>query len=398
MKEDNNFNKEIGDTLTEDYFNLKAIANNLDKNFFKKEYLDYALQINNNLKYFNLKPKFIGVDLQNISIPKNQPTKEIDTGKKSSKILYASANNTDKSEYFDLDKIQRLNSITEFKLITPLEIFYKHEYDKYHRSSNELDKCSICLCEFYDELIDNTEKNIQNNPNASLNDNLNNKCLKYDSCEEILSFQINNNFYDVVLLNECNDHFFHIECLLNMIGEEKQHAKCPNCNRIYGIMIGDQPQGTMKVTIEKKHKCDGYKQNNTYIIEYSFPNGKNYEGTSRTAYLPDNREGKEILALLRVAFERRLLFTIGTSVTTGKTNQTIWNGIHQKTNLTGGAQYFGYPDPTYFNRVTHELASKGVIKQHLEKTELLADIADKFIKEKVFSNLEGKRSTSRRRK
>jgi deltex-like protein len=85
-----------------------------------------------------------------------------------------------------------------------------------------------------------------------------------------------------------------------------------------------------------------------------------YSGTGRHAYLPDTPEGREVLALLRKAFARKLLFTIGTSVTTGQTNTTVWNGVHHKTSTSGGPAYFGYPDPTYFDRVKLELAMKGV--------------------------------------
>jgi len=42
---------------------------------------------------------------------------------------------------------------------------------------------------------------------------------------------------------------------------------------------------------------------------------------------------------------------VGRSVTTGLDNQVVWNGIHHKTSMSGGAANFGYPDPTYFNRV-----------------------------------------------
>lgn len=66
-----------------------------------------------------------------------------------------------------------------------------------------------------------------------------------------------------------------------------------------------------------------------------FSSGKNYSGTSRRAFLPDNAEGKEVLSLLKIAFERKLTFTIGRSVTTELDNQTVWNGIHHKTNLSG---------------------------------------------------------------
>lgn len=82
------------------------------------------------------------------------------------------------------------------------------------------------------------------------------------------------------------------------------------------------------------------------IIDYCFqsgtqgrehPNpGQRFNGTSRTAYLPDNREGREVLQLLRRAFDARLVFTVGTSNTTGLSNQVTWNDIHHKTSLGGG--------------------------------------------------------------
>ena len=84
----------------------------------------------------------------------------------------------------------------------------------------------------------------------------------------------------------------------------------------------------------------------TITIQYHFPSGfqgpehphpgQYYEGTSRTAYLPDTREGREVLQLLRRAFDARLVFTVGTSSTTGRSNQVIWNDIHHKTSPSGG--------------------------------------------------------------
>ena len=76
-----------------------------------------------------------------------------------------------------------------------------------------------------------------------------------------------------------------------------------------------------------------------------------------------------MLALLKEGFKRKVLFTIGTSVTTGMSNCVIWNGVHHKTSTTGGKErerlmiggaYYGYPDDTYFNRVKEELAAKGI--------------------------------------
>ena len=115
--------------------------------------------------------------------------------------------------------------------------------------------------------------------------------------------------------------------------------------------------------------------------------GAPYSGTSRVCYLPDNEEGNKILALLDIAFKRRLTFTIGQSVTSGADNTVVWNGcvtlfeflqqcseffkkftkinltelsIHHKTATSGGTSGYGYPDDTYFTRVRGELKDVGV--------------------------------------
>lgn len=382
--------------------NLPDFIRDLDINLYTKEYLEYALEISNNFTSPNKKPKFIGINYlgkdiddnenkndnskANASVnknkrQKNEHSKDNNITTSNNQISINDSTNLKKTEiiatyfleFFDAEKIKKVNTISEFKIITPLEIFYKHEYEKYHKISSEMDKCSICLTEFYDELFVSAEKLLFDKDSNMAN---------ISAIKEILNYQKSKNFIqDVILLNECSDHFFHIDCMVNMISD-KEFIKCPNCSIIYGILTGNQPSGTMKVKIEKSYKCDGYKNNNTIVIQYDFPNGRSYEGTGRTGYLPDNKEGKEILALFKVAFERRILFTIGTSVTTGKNNQTVWNGIHHKTNTTGGAQYFGYPDQSYFNRVRQELAAKGIVQEHIEKHdgESLIDIANKFIK------------------
>ena len=96
----------------------------------------------------------------------------------------------------------------------------------------------------------------------------------------------------------------------------------------------------MRTTVNNSIQCSGYNCG-TIIIEYQFPsgrlpNGKHYHGTSRVAYLPNNKEGNEVLKLLKLCFDRRLTFTVGTSVTTGMTDCVVWNGVHHKTSLTGG--------------------------------------------------------------
>ena len=64
--------------------------------------------------------------------------------------------------------------------------------------------------------------------------------------------------------------------------------------------------------------------------------GKSYSPLYISAFLPHNSEGKEICDLLQTAFEAGLLFTIGTSPSTGEENKIIWNDIELKTSQSGG--------------------------------------------------------------
>ena len=54
---------------------------------------------------------------------------------------------------------------------------------------------------------------------------------------------------------------------------QEKHIKCPVCYMIYGIMTGDQPEGTMHHKVNKKMKCDGYHDCGTIVIDYKFPDG-----------------------------------------------------------------------------------------------------------------------------
>lgn len=64
--------------------------------------------------------------------------------------------------------------------------------------------------------------------------------------------------------------------------------------------------------------------------------GQPYEGTTRRAYLPNNDEGLQVLALLKRAFDDQHLFTVGRSSTSGRDNVVTWNDIHHKTSIDGG--------------------------------------------------------------
>lgn len=169
-------------------------------------------------------------------------------------------------------------------------------------------------------------------------------------------------------------HYFHADCIARWI--EFGSQKCPVCGAICGTLIGNMPGGTFTVQREPDMSVAGNEDAGTIVISYSFPNGtqgdnhyhpgRPYYGTGRTAYLPDTPEGIEVLGLLRLAFIRRVMFTVGTSVTTGAEDCVVWAGIHAKTNTHGGATSFGYPDPTYFDRVKAEMADRGIHPSDLD--------------------------------
>ncbi|XP_070540330.1 E3 ubiquitin-protein ligase TRIM56-like [Ptychodera flava] len=152
--------------------------------------------------------------------------------------------------------------------------------------------------------------------------------------------------------------------------EKAQGPCCPVCKDVYGKITGNMPKGTMNVHVKSSPHIPGYTRWGCIEIIYQFPSGiqteehpnpgKRYTGTTRTAYLPNNDESQEVLRLLKIAFDRRLTFTIGTSMTTGATDTVIWNGISHKSSIYGGPHSYGYPDPDYLNRVKEELAAKGV--------------------------------------
>lgn len=145
---------------------------------------------------------------------------------------------------------------------------------------------------------------------------------------------------------------------------------CPICGELYGKLKGTQPEGgTMDVT-KTRVSLPGYENYGTITISYYIPSGIQkeehpspgikYQGASRTAYLPDTKEGRKVLELLRQAFDQRLIFTVGQSSTSGRSNVVTWNDIHHKTAVNGGPTNYGYPDPDYLKRVQDELKDKGI--------------------------------------
>ena len=172
-----------------------------------------------------------------------------------------------------------------------------------------------------------------------------------------------------VKLNCCT-HVFHKDCIRGCLGQAT-YIKCPLCSAIVGTYVGSQPPGKMLVSFQKARTIEGCRPGSGLIyVTYEIPGGrqgknhphpgKPFTGTFREAYFPNTPEGRRVVRMMKVAFKRKLVFTVGTSVTSGKENTVVWNGIHHKTHPGGGAERHGYPDPTYLKRVEEELASFGV--------------------------------------
>lgn len=171
-----------------------------------------------------------------------------------------------------------------------------------------------------------------------------------------------------VVLSGC-DHGFHDFCIRMHM---KNKPLCPLCFTSYALRTGNQPEGEMTMKFHLPGTCplSGHEDEGTIEIYYNIPRGtqgpehphpgKIYHGCRRQAYLPDSARGREVLRLLRISFERRLTFTVGRSMTTGRDDCVTWSSVHHKTSRSGGQGNYGWPDTTYFDRVSQELVALGV--------------------------------------
>ncbi|XP_041657615.1 probable E3 ubiquitin-protein ligase DTX2 isoform X1 [Cheilinus undulatus] len=174
-------------------------------------------------------------------------------------------------------------------------------------------------------------------------------------------------------------HTLHMLCMLAMYnnGTKDGSLQCPSCKTIYGEKTGTQPKGKMEI-YSIAQSLPGHPDCGTIQIIYSIPPGIQgpehpnpgqpftCRGFPRFCFLPDNDKGRKVLELLKVAWMRRLIFTVGTSSTTGEPDTVVWNGIHHKTEMMSNLSGHGYPDPNYLDNVLSELASQGVTEDCLK--------------------------------
>lgn len=129
--------------------------------------------------------------------------------------------------------------------------------------------------------------------------------------------------------------------------------------------ISPQPPGQMTWVVLHRD-LPGFPHSNTIQVNFTFPNGVQTEGHPRqgqpypsmrlSAYLPDNREGRMILALMEKAFQQQNLFTVSTDLHGQDTVCPV--SVPFKTQPEGGAVMNGYPDDEYLKTVRKALKER----------------------------------------
>jgi deltex-like protein len=168
-----------------------------------------------------------------------------------------------------------------------------------------------------------------------------------------------------VCLNKCG-HSFHGACVNQAL---MTLSTCPICRAQLLESFGNCPKGTLSVVLKPHLHCDGHQFYGTYQLTYHIPDGvqgschdspgHGFRGTIRKAFVPNvTSAGRDLVKRLQYAFARGLTFTVGTSLTSGKSNVVVWTSIHHKTATAG--QPYGFPDPGYFFKCNEELDAAGV--------------------------------------
>jgi len=167
-------------------------------------------------------------------------------------------------------------------------------------------------------------------------------------------------------------HAFHAACLRQMAAAAPSpFLQCPTCKRVHGVRTGTRPvQGARMGHCLSAAGLPGHEGRGSLVVTFTFlpgmqgpehPSpGQPYHpvGFPRQAYLPDTPEGLRALHGLYLAWSQRLVFTVGTSLTTGRPNCVTWNDIHLKTAVSGGEH--SYPDPAFLTNLMAELAGFGI--------------------------------------
>lgn len=167
-----------------------------------------------------------------------------------------------------------------------------------------------------------------------------------------------------VALRKCG-HRFHMHCLQQAVARQ---SCCPLCrHRVQRTPQGKMPSGTMTVREDHSIRLAGQPLLGALVLTYDISAdlqksyhpqpGQANDSTLRVAYLPISAWPE--ICRLAFAFQHGLTFDIGTSLTTGKTNQVTWASIPHKTELDHGAVH-GFPEEHYLVRLNKTLTGLSV--------------------------------------
>ena len=167
----------------------------------------------------------------------------------------------------------------------------------------------------------------------------------------------------------CADHVFHMGCLKQWL---KANPSCPLCRCQLVVLTGYQPQteGSTMTVDRDAAPLPGCEPGGTLVVRFFVADGvqdldcplpgERFAALRFVTYLPDNPEGVEVVRLLAIAWNRRLLFRIGFNPATGRMDRLVLNGLELKTQRTGGLLAGGYPDASYLSRLKADLREVGV--------------------------------------
>jgi len=173
-----------------------------------------------------------------------------------------------------------------------------------------------------------------------------------------------------LMLRLCK-HTFHQTCLEALLKQStSRFLQCPICRNVHGTRTGTRPtNGTITHNILDS-ALPGHEQYKTIKITFNFVNGVQgadhpspgqpftAPGFPRMAYLPDSPEGIDAMHGIYVAWQQKLIFTVGRSITNSLDNVVTWDGIHMKTSPNGTEH--GYPDAGYLRNLFEELEGFGI--------------------------------------
>ncbi|XP_045448152.1 protein deltex [Melitaea cinxia] len=148
-----------------------------------------------------------------------------------------------------------------------------------------------------------------------------------------------------VALAGCH-HVLHLQCLTDHLERlrengERPYISCLVCGQSYGRRArsagaGEQPPGSMAWRAQPS-ALPGHPHAASILVTYNFQSGRQGPrhprpgapyyavGFPRHSLLPDTPLGRQVLAALRAAWERRVLFTVSASQTTGREHVVAWS-------------------------------------------------------------------------